>query len=164
MAKTKEQKKQEIEEINNLIDKSKGFLFLGFSGISVNKLNNFRSKVRNTNGEIKVIKRRILDICLNEKGIKLDIKPFMGQTALVFFGNDILDVAGIIYDFTKEDKIESKILGGYDIEAKEIYETEYLEKLGQLPSREVLLGQVVGGISGPIRAFIYTLKAIADKG
>jgi large subunit ribosomal protein L10 len=163
MAKTKEQKKQEIEEINSLVEKNKGFLFLGFNGISVNELNDFRSKIRSVNGEIKVIKRRILDLYLNEKGIKLDIKPFMGQTALAFFGNDILDVAGIIYDFTKEDKIESKILGGYDIKSKEIYETEYLERLGQLPSREILLGQVVGGISGPIRAFVYTLKAISEK-
>jgi len=44
-----------------------------------------------------------------------------------------------------------------------MYEADYLERIGQLPSREVLLGQVVGGISSPIRAFVYTLKAIAES-
>ncbi len=163
MAKTIEQKKQEIEEINRELKETGGFLVFGFSGIPVNELNGFRSRLREIKGEMRIVKRRLLGICMKENKIDFEPDPFLGQTAFVSFRGDILDIAGVVYDFVKKEETEGKILGGYDSKEKEVYGAEYLERIGQLPSREVLLGQVVGGISGPIRAFVYTLKAIAEK-
>ena len=111
-----------------------------------------------------IIKRRLFNIALKNKGIKFKPNPFIGQTGLVFFQGDLSDVTGLVYNFINEKESEGKILGGYDISSGEMYEADYLERIGQLPSREVLLGQVVRGISGPIRAFVYTLKAIAERG
>ncbi len=163
MAKTIEQKKQEVEEVKKRLEESDGFLVFGFSRVPVNKLNSFRSKLRKEDGEMQVVKRRLLNLCLKNKGIDFQPESFLGQTALVAFRDDILDVASLVYDFIKEDEVDGKILGGYDIKGKEIYDSEYLEKVGQLPSRNILLGQVVSGFSGPIRAFVYALKAIAEK-
>lgn len=163
MAKTIDQKKQEVEEIKKDLDGSNGFLVFGFSGIPVNDLNEFRSKLREAKGDMRIVKRRLLNICLKDKGIDFVPGQFLGQTAFVPFRDDIIDVAGTVYDFIKEDEIDGRILGGYDAESKEVYGAEYLERVGQLPPREILMGQVVGGFSGPIRAFVYTLKAIAEK-
>jgi len=164
MAKTRTQKEQEIQEITKNLKRDSKFLTFGFGGVSVNKLNELRSNFRKGGSLMYIIKRRLFNIALKNKGIKFKPNPFIGQTGLVFFQGDLSDVTGLVYNFINEKESEGKILGGYDISSGEMYEADYLERIGQLPSREVLLGQVVRGISGPIRAFVYTLKAIAERG
>jgi large subunit ribosomal protein L10 len=163
MAKTRKQKEQEVKEIEGSIKENDGFLAFGFNKAPVNDLNAFRSKIKKAGGFMKVVKRNLLDIALENNDLDFEPDKFLGQTGFVVFKDEISNVAGIVHDFINEDEKEGEFLGGYNLKTNEVFEPEYIAKVGQLPSREVLLGQVVGGISGPIRAFVYTLKAIAEK-
>ncbi len=163
MAKTRKQKEQEVKEIESFIDKKDGFLTFGFNKAPVNDLNDFRSKIKKAGGFMKVVKRSLLDIALENNDLDFKSEKYLGQTGFVVFKEEISNVAGIVYDFINDEEKEGEFLGGYNLKTDEFFEPEYITKVGQLPSREVLLGQVVGGISGPIRAFVYTLKAIAEK-
>jgi large subunit ribosomal protein L10 len=163
MAKTRKQKEDQIKELEASIKESNGFLAFGFSKSPVNDLNDFRSEIRNAGGLMKVIKKNLLNIALKNNNVDFKPEQFLGQTGLVIFNGNISDVAGIVYKFITSNKKEGKMLGGFDGEKGKALEAEFVEKVGQLPSRDVLLGQVVGAFSGPIRAFVYTLKAIAEE-
>jgi len=47
--------------------------------------------------------------------------------------------------------------GAYDMEGKVFMDAVTTKKIGQLPSREVLLSQLVGVLSAPISMFLYIL-------
>jgi ribosomal protein L10 len=61
-------------------------------------------------------------------------------------------------------KISFKVVGVFDNEKKVVISEQEFTAIAKLPSREVLLGQVVGVMSGPIRAFMYVVSELAKKG
>ena len=87
----------------------------------------------------------------------MDTKSFDGQVGTVFVTGEISDVAGRVFRFSN-GKEKFKILGGVDLEKGEKLEADYVTRIGQLPSRDVLIGQVMGGMVAPLRAFMWILK------
>ena len=159
MAKTREQKEQEAKDFEVALSTSGGFIVVSFGGVSVNKLNVFRNKVRNANGSLRVAKKRILKLVFEKLGISLELNNTTGQVGLLTYNGALLDVAGIIHKFT--DDCESvMVFGGFDIAAKSELSVEYIEYIGQLPSRETLLTMVVGTIAAPLRGLLHVLKGI----
>ncbi len=161
MAKTRTRKEEEVRAITEHLEGNGGFISFGFPGASAERVNALRGELRGKGGIMKVVKRSLLKRALEARQIPFEAKEFPGQTALAYFAGDASDIAGALYGFVKETTGE--FLGGFDAATKGLLSGEYVLRLGQLPSREVLLGQVVGGISGPLRAFVYTLKAMSEK-
>lgn len=162
MTKTREQKEQAIDEMKKMMSENEGFIVFGFSGVSVNDLNDFRGKILNSGGNMRVAKRRLLNIALENENIDFNVDKFMGQIAFVPFSASLPDIASIIFDFG-ENYESIEVFGGYDLEEKAIVDSEFIERVGNLPSREVLLGQVVGAIGAPLTAFMHSIKQIAES-
>lgn len=162
MPKTKEQKIKEVGNIAELLKKANGFVVLGFSNLSVNKLNFLRRQIREKRGELKVVKRRLFAIALREAGVIFEPGKFLGQMAFIPFFDDLSGIASAIYEIEKEGTIE--VFGGFDLKNKSLIEADYIKRIGHLPSKEVLLGQVVGAVSAPIRALVYILSQKAKVG
>lgn len=162
MTKTREQKEQAIDTMKEMLSDSKGFIAFGFSGVTVNDLNDFRGEILDSGGDMRVVKRRLLDIALEDEGIDFELEKFIGQTGFVTFSTSLPDIANVIFDI-KNYSEDVKVFGGYDLEEDALVESDYIEQVGNLPSREVLLGQVVGAIGAPITAFMQTLKERAKK-
>lgn len=156
MPKTKAQKSEVISQSGAELKSATNLIFTDFGGTKTADLRNLRSTLRSLNARMEVIKKRLLRIILKEKGIDFDPKRFESQVGTVFVRGEISEVAGPIYKFSK-DKEGFKILGGIDLAKGENIEAEYLERIGQLPGREVLLGQVLGGMVAPLRAFMWIL-------
>lgn len=157
MAKTKAQKNQVIEKGSKSLKESSNLIFTDFGGTSAQDIKSLRISLREAGSRFEVIKKRLLNIILKNKGLDMDTKSFEGQVGTVFVTGEISDVAGRVFRFSK-GKEKFKILGGVDLEKGEKLEADYVTRLGQLPSREVLLGQVMGGMVAPLRAFMWILK------
>ena len=65
-------------------------------------------------------------------------------------------------EFAKAKK-NFQVLGGYDVDLRGVITADQFTMIAKLPSREVLLGQVVGVMSGPIRAFMYIVDQLSKK-
>jgi ribosomal protein L10 len=83
---------------------------------------------------------------------------FESQVGTIFSPDEIFAIAQPAYKFAS-----AKILGGYDIDGKRFVPAEEVIMLGKLPSREVLLGQLVGMIASPLKSFMFVLKERALK-
>lgn len=157
MAKTKAQKNQVVEKGAKSLKESSNLIFADFGGTSAQDVNSLRISLRESGSRFEVIKKRLLDIILKNKGLDMDTKSFDGQVGTVFVMGEISDAAGQVFRFSK-GKEKFKILGGVDLKKGEKLEADYVTRIGQLPSREVLIGQVMGGMVAPLRAFMWILK------
>jgi len=81
---------------------------------------------------------------------------------VVFSSKDIVDTAGAVYQFVKLNE-KLKVLGGFDLKGNKLIEANDIKRIGQLPSREVLLGQLVGLLTVPIRQFLFVLNEKAKR-
>ena len=149
---TKQQKAEQIKEGKKAISNSQSLVFIDFSGKTVEDLKKLRRVLLDIGAKLKVIKKKLLRGAFKESGIDFNPEQFESQVGTIFSDKDILGIAGPIY------KSELKILGGYDLFAKNFIDAETVRKIGRLPSREILLGQLVGMISAPIKMFMHVLS------
>lgn len=158
MAKTKEQKNQAVEQGAENLKSSETVVLVDFTGLSVNKMNDFRKQIRAIGGVFQVVKKRLLKFVFEKGGMEFDPEKFEGQTGVVFSPKDVHETSSAVCKFSKQEKGSLKILGGFNVKDKTFVESAEILHLGQLPSREVLLGQLVGVLSAPLKMFMYVLS------
>lgn len=155
---TKEQKKEIIgNETENLKNK-KSIVFIDFTGVKTGDLNSFRKTIKSVGGEMRIIKKKLLHVAFEKAGIDFNPEIFESQVGTIFSNGDVFSMAGPAYKFSS-----AKILGGYDLEGRKFIPSEEVIMLGQLPPKEILLGQLVGMMAYPIRSFMFVLKERASK-
>ena len=172
--KSRQQKQEELKKASALLGKSKSLLFLDFSGIGTAQLRELRRVVQGLGGALVIVKKRLLNVLFKEKHIEYDARQFKGSVGTVFAEGSHEDASGPVYKFfvglpeteaVKKADYAKKILGGYDVHNKQIIDAATVVAIGQLPSREVLLSQVLGAITAPIRALMYLLsQKVAQSG
>ena len=160
MPKTRAQKEEALKDIKRILQEDGGFIALGFTKATMQALNGLRSQLMNAGGAMRVVKRRLFANALKDANIAFELVPFLGQTAVITFAGTVSDVAGVASKFLKS--VEGKMFGGL-VAGKEALTAEYVSRVGELPSREVLLSQLVGALSGPMRALVYVLDGVRKK-
>ncbi|MBI1960881.1 MAG: 50S ribosomal protein L10 [Candidatus Liptonbacteria bacterium] len=157
--KTREQKTAQIEKAKAMIGKNASLLFVDFSGIDASSINALKAKLRGMGATMNVVKKRLMTIALRTHGIAFDAhEAFEGQAATVASPGDVADVAAVVHGFGK-DKTQPKLLGGLDIAARAFIDATTTIALAKLPSRPVLLGQLLGTIGSPVAGLIAILDA-----
>jgi large subunit ribosomal protein L10 len=111
---------------------------------------------------MSVIKKRLLKFVFEKEGIEFDPKQFTGQSGIVFSPKDMVETAGAVYQFSKINKL-LKIHGGFEVGDKRFVSAGDVTRIGQLPSKEVLLGQLVYMLGTPIRSFMVVLNEKSKK-
>ncbi|MDP3975235.1 MAG: 50S ribosomal protein L10 [Candidatus Jorgensenbacteria bacterium] len=155
--KTKAQKKAQIESGVKGIAESETLVLADFTGVPTAELNAFRKTLRTMGAAFTVVKKRLFKLMLKEQGIEFDTKTLEGQLGVVFSPKDLIETAGATFRFSK-GKGTFKILGGFNLKEKRYLEGADVIRYGALPTREVLLGQLVGMLTVPIRQFMTVLK------
>lgn len=144
---------------------------MDFTGIKVKELAKLREGLKENGSEMKVAKKSLMEIALKNKGVELDSKKLEGEVAMVFGYEDEIAPSKAVYQFSKENQ-KAKILGGF-LENK-FYEMADVIKLAELPSKEQLLGMLVGTLSAPatnlvgvlsgnMRKLVFALSQIKEK-
>lgn len=168
---TRENKEKIVEELESKIDKQKSILFMDFQGIKVKDLSVLRNKLKDENSEIKVSKKKLIDVALKKKNISFDTKDLSGEIAMVFGYGDEVSSSKTVYQFTKENKI-GKILGGFVNNC--FYGEADMIRLAELPPKEQLISNFMGTISAPasnlvkvltgnVRELVMVISAIKEK-
>lgn len=134
----------------------RGLYLADFSGMTVEKMTMLRSKCRAEGVQFKVIKNTLLKRAFNERGIRELDAYLIGNTGLVYSPNSETAPAKILADFAKEHelpKIKAAVVDG------RLFDSKAIQTLATLPSREVLLGQVLGTLIAPMTQFLAAVNA-----
>lgn len=158
--KSREQKIQEVQEGEKLLKKSQSLIFVNLEKVSAEDLRSFKMKLKKLGAQFKVIKKRLLRIIFKENKIDFDLQSkFERQLGTIFASTDIYSIANPLYKFLKD----IKILGAYNLTDKQFLEADLFKTIALLPSREILLTQLVGVLSAPIKMFLYILQERSKK-
>jgi large subunit ribosomal protein L10 len=157
--KTKAQKQEALDRAKELLKTSQTLIFTDFSRISSEDLRQLRRRANEANAKMFVLKKRLLKIALKEKGIDPQLEDNKTSVGAIFSPSSIEDTSAPVFKFFKELKLENeKILGGWDLVKNEYLSGATVAMIGNLPPREVLLGQLVGMLASPIRSFLFVLS------
>lgn len=157
--KTKAQKQEQLEKGRKLLQESKTLIFADFGALSAEEMRRLRRDVKSAGAQMVVIKKRLMNLIFQEKKSEVDLTIHKVGVGTIFSKGAIEEVSGPVYRFFKELKIEKdKILGGYDVATNSFITPDQVRFVGQLPSRQVLLGQLVGLLASPIKSFLFVLN------
>lgn len=155
MAISRKKKEALVKEITTKIKESKSIVFADFAGLSVEEIGELRSKLRENNVQLKVIKQKLFAIAAKEAGADINLSEAAGHPIAFAFSEDEVMGAKTIHEFAKSnDKLE--MIGGA-LEGKNI-SMEELKALSEMPSREELYGRVVGSLASPLRGMVGVLS------
>ena len=156
MAKSKEQKKEMLKNIEDKIGQAKSVVFASFDSLGVSENNELRSQLKKENSEYLVTKKTLLNLAMQKnKQEDFDAKKFEGQIATVFGFEDEVAPAKILSKFMKENEDKMVFLGGM-LENK-LMSAEEVAQLAKLPSKEELYAKIVGSLNAPVSGFVNVL-------
>ena len=161
-AKVLEQKKQLVADLAERIKASCTGVLVTYEGISVADDTKLRKELREAGVEYTVIKNTLLERAFAETGLSDLDQHLAGTTAIATSDDDYVAAARILCGFADKSKKGFAVKGGYM--DGEVISMEKIVGLSKLPTRDVLLANVLGAFQAPIASFARAIQAIVDKG
>ena len=160
-----------VAELTNVLSRSTFTIITDYRGLKVSDLQALRAQLRPHSADVRVTKNTLTRIAARANNISALEGQLIGPTALVTAFADPVQPAKIVTDFARTSRImrvRGAVLDGA------LLTTADVEAIGNLPSREVLIGKVLGGLasplyglvgvlSGPARSLAYVLQARIDQ-
>ncbi len=142
-------KQNKIDEVKNLVNKlqaRKNLFFTNYSGTKVKDLSELRRGLRQKNAEFKVVKNTLFKRALKEAGYEGLDDYLKGPLGVAFVNEEIGEVAKVLKEFSKD---REKFVIAAGVLENVVYNEEQIKKIADLPSKEVLLSQIMSLINGP---------------
>ena len=155
-----ENKKQIVAEITEYAKQAKAIVLVDYRGLTVEQVTELRNAYRQQGAVYKVYKNRLMKIAFESLGIKFDDKDLEGTTAVAFSSSDAVVPAKIAVDGENKYKV-LKVKAGY-CEGKMQTRDEVIA-LSKIPSREVLVAQLLGLLTNPMRSLAVAVSEVAKK-
>ena len=155
-----ELKQPVVQEITDLLNGAATAVVVDYRGLTVEQDTRLRKALREAGVTYKVYKNTM--IRLATKGTEFEaLDPDLeGPTALAVSKDDATAAARVLFNFAKTaDKLELKagiVEGVY-------YDTDGIKTIAAIPSKEELLGRLLGSMQSPITNFARVLNQIAEK-
>ena len=156
-----ENKKVVVSEIESLAKDAKSIVLVDYRGISVSQATELRQTIRAAGGTYKVYKNRLMKIAFDKLGIEFPASDFEGTTAVIFHNSDEVAPAKIALDGSKKYNNTLKLKSGFV--SGQYYNTDEITALAKIPSRDVLLAQLLGMLTNPMRSLAVAVSEIAKK-
>lgn len=151
------QKNGLIEELEQDFQSSTSLLVADYRGLSVAQLAQVRNDLRGLDARFRVVKNTLGRVAAERANVAGAEQLLKGPTAVAFCRADPAPVAKRLADVARETRI--LVLRGGLVEGR-VLDADAVRTLATLPSREVLLTQLVTGLNAPISKLVNTLAAM----
>lgn len=155
-----EQKKAVVAELSDRLKNSVAGVIVNYKGITVAEDTKLRKELREAGVKYTVVKNTLLKRACEEVGLDGLTPVLEDTTAIATSAEDYVAAARILCGFAEKNKkfeVKSGYLDG------EVIDMDKIIGLSKLPSREVLLANVLGALQAPIASFARAVQAIVDK-
>ena len=149
-----------VDEIKAQLDGAKSMVVVDYRGISVADVTELRKQCREAGVVYKVYKNTMVKRAVEGTEFEGVVKDLEGTNAFAISKDDATAPARIVANFAKKaEKLEIKagvVEGNY-------YDAKGMAAIANVPSREVLLGKLLGSIQSPITNFARVINQIAES-
>jgi large subunit ribosomal protein L10 len=165
-----EAKRETVAELREELSRAKTMIVSEYRGLTVTELAEIRRALRKQDVSYRVVKNRLMKIAAGDE-VGEALSPLLTGPTAIAFGTDEAATAKAVLDATRPYRIvrvTGGVLGGRAIDA------DGVTRLATLPSREVLLAKLAGGMQSPtatlagllaanIRNLGYALSQVRDQ-
>ena len=155
-----ELKKPVVEEISANIKDAQSVVQADYRGLTVEQDTQLRKNLREAGVGYKVYKNTMMNFAF--KGTDFEgLAPYLeGPSAMAYSDTDATAPARVLAEFAKKaDKLQIKA----GVVEGTVYDATGMAKIADIPSREVLLGRLLGSMQSPIANLARVLNQIAEK-
>jgi len=155
-----EEKKQITENLHEKFSRSKVVIATDYKGLNVEAISDLRKKLREFEIEYRVVKNTLLERASEDTEAALIKDKFKGPTAIALSYKDPVAPAKILVKFAETNKnliIKAGVLNG------KVLDFNSIKALSTLPSRELLIGQLLSAMNGVSASFVRTLAGVPKK-
>jgi len=156
-----EQKQQLVADVTERVKNSVTGLLVSYEGINVADDTKLRKDLREAGVKYTVIKNTLLERAFENTGMTELNAHLAGTTALATSDEDYAAAARILCGYADKSKT-FEVKGGY-LDG-EVIGMDKIDALAKLPSRDILLANVLGAFQAPVASFARAIQAIVDKG
>ncbi len=151
----KEEKAEIIDRLQQDFSRCNIGILTDYRGISTPDIIILRRRLRKSGIEYKVVKNTLARLAAERAGKDYLVSSLDGPVAIAFGYGDITEPARVLTDYIRTSKVSLDIKGGFL--GNRLLTSEDVTTLSTLPSREVLLAKVMGGMQSPILALVNCL-------
>ena len=156
----KAEKAATVAEITSRLKATSTAVLADYRGMTVGQMRELRSKLRDGNIEMMVVKNTLARRAAKAAGYEPLSAELVGPIAMLFAAEDVSAPARILNDYIRANRkmvIKGGLLEGQLIKADAVTE------LADLPSREVLLSRLLGAMQAPLGNLASVLQAPLSK-
>lgn len=162
MAKSKAAKVELGKELGEKFSRAKGAVVAQYSGMTAEDLTSLRREMRSAGCEFKVMKNRVAKKAIDQSlpTAAAFKEKLVGPIGVIYINKDVAAGAKAIIKFSKEKeifKLTSALLEG------QVTPITELQAIADLPSKEVLLTQIVSSLVAPHRRLLGALNGVAGN-
>ena len=157
----RQQKQDVIKGLGAKFVESSGSFLVSCQGLTVTQMQALRGELYDKGASVHVAKNRLVRIAIKESADCAQLDQYLqGQLAIVFAKSDVSAVVKTLDDFAKKHDALKLVAGCAE---RQIFDVDALKKLAKLPSREVLLAQLLGVMQAPTVSFVVVLRQMIVK-
>ena len=156
----RQKKEQLVERYSQGFARAQNALVLGYRGITVPEVTQLRAKIREVGAVYEVVKNSLAQRALQDSEMAALAEHFEGPTAVAYSETDIVGLAKVLTEFSKEVpalEVRAGLLQGEPIAVEEI------EQIAALPTRDELVAKVLFLLQSPISRLVRGLGAITPQ-
>lgn len=151
------QNKEMLTSIKEDLDGVSAMWVVDYRGLTVKEMQQLRREIREAGAIMKVYKNTLVHLALSEAELPTLDDMLEGPSAFVFSGDDVAASAKAVKNFAKGNEnleIKGGLMEGAAVNAAEV------EAIASLPSREELMAQIAGAISGVARGLATSINGV----
>ena len=155
-----DEKKRIVEELHEKFSKSEVVILTDYKGLDVDSINDLRKKLRESQIQYQVVKNSLLIRASKDTDVVLINDNFKGPSAIALSFEDPVSPAKVLTKFADEnEKLEIKV----GVMNGKVLDISAIKALSALPSREVLIGQLLSVMNGVPTGFVRALVDIQRR-
>lgn len=154
---SREQKAQLIDSLEEEFSNCSIGILTDYRGLSMAEITALRRKLQGSNCAYRVVKNTLARFAAERIGRPELARAFRGPVAVATGQGDVTAVARALAEFIRTSGSELSITAGFM--GERVLTAGEVSNIAALPSREVLLSRVVGGMQAPIYGLVSVLAA-----
>jgi large subunit ribosomal protein L10 len=155
----KARKEQKAEQVDLLIDKlkkAKVAVLTDYRGLTVSQMQDLRGKLRTGDVEYRVVKNTLARRAASAAGVSALEQELDGPVAIAFGYDDLSTPAKLINEWVRTTRLKLDVKGGL-VEGR-VFSPDQVKQLADLPSREVLIAQLLGTLQSPVGQLVGIMQ------
>lgn len=159
--KIQQNKLDAVQALKEQFEKSSGYFFADYRGLTVEKITELRNELAKSGGEIHVIKNNYAKIAFKQLDMEGLDDILKGPTAIALVNDEAGPIAKALVKYADDKDIPFEVKGGY-IEGG-VFDSDQVKAFSKLPTRIELIQMLMGTMQAPVQNFVLAANGVVSK-